>query len=84
VMIAGSRLLETQRCLEGEDIASVDTEMKAIRADEEARLTDDLKDKVALVESQWKEALGKALEGCKDRVEAFLVQRQGWDDSLKE
>ncbi|KAF2204534.1 hypothetical protein GQ43DRAFT_428899 [Delitschia confertaspora ATCC 74209] len=84
VMTAGSRLLETQRCLEGEDLASVDQEMKAIRADEEARLTEDLKDKVALVESQWNEALGKGLEDCKNRVEAFLVQQDGWDDSLKE
>jgi hypothetical protein len=84
VMIAGSRLLETQRCLAGEGLAVVDTEMKAIRADEEARLTDDLKEKVSLVESQWNEALGQRLEECKTRVERFLVQREGWDDSLKE
>lgn len=84
VMTAGSRLLETQRLLEGEDLASVDQEMKAIRADEERRLTDDLKDKVGLVESQWNEALGKGLEGCKGRVEDFLTSQGGWDDSLRE
>ncbi|KAF3006530.1 hypothetical protein E8E13_005528 [Curvularia kusanoi] len=84
VMIAGSRLLETQRLLEGEDMASVDAEMKAIRADEEQRLTDDLKEKVALVESQWDEALGQGLKGCKKQVEEFLTEQGGWDDSLSE
>ncbi|ORY12808.1 hypothetical protein BCR34DRAFT_586894 [Clohesyomyces aquaticus] len=84
VMTAGSRLLETQRILEGDDTGSVEREMRAIREDEEARLTDDLKDKVGLVESQWGEALGQGLEDCKTRVEDFLVDRGGWDDSLKE
>ncbi|KAF2178391.1 hypothetical protein K469DRAFT_643155 [Zopfia rhizophila CBS 207.26] len=84
VMTAGSRHLETQRCLAGEDSLIVGNEMLAIRADEEARLTDDLKEKVGLVESQWGEALGKGLEDCKTRVEAFLVHQGGWDDSLKE
>jgi hypothetical protein len=84
VMTAGSRLLETQRILEGEDLGSVDVEMRAIREDEERRLTDDLKDKVGLVDSQWDEALGKDLKECKTRVEVFLVRAGGWDDSLKE
>ena len=83
-MTAGSRLLETQRSLAGEDATSVDREMRAIRQDEEARLTEDLKEKVALVEGQWGEALGQGLEDCKDRVEAFLEEQGGWDDSLKE
>ncbi|KAF2704612.1 hypothetical protein K504DRAFT_390164 [Pleomassaria siparia CBS 279.74] len=84
VMIAGTRLLETQRILEGEDLANVESEMRAIRADEEARLTYDLKDKVGLVESQWGEALGNGLEDCKTRVETFLVNSGGWDESLKD
>lgn len=84
VMTAGSRLLETQRLLEGEDLASVDLEMKAIRADEEQRLTDDLKEKVGLVESQWNEALGQGLKECKTKVEEFLTEQGGWDDSLSE
>jgi hypothetical protein len=84
VMTAGSRLLETQRLLEGEDLADVSQEMKAIRADEERRLTDDLKEKVGLVESQWNEALGQGLEDCKMRVEDYLTEQGGWDESLKE
>ncbi|RAR16500.1 hypothetical protein DDE83_000065 [Stemphylium lycopersici] len=84
VMTAGSRLLETQRLLEGEDLAGVNQEMKAIRADEERRLTDDLKEKVGLVESQWNEALGLGLEHCKTRVEKHLLEQGGWDDTLRE
>ncbi|USP81729.1 hypothetical protein yc1106_09003 [Curvularia clavata] len=84
VMTAGSRLLETQRLLEGEDLAGVNQEMKAIRADEERRLTDDLKEKVGLVESQWNEALGQGLEDCKRRVEEHLTRQGGWDDTLRE
>jgi hypothetical protein len=84
VMTAGSRLMETQRCLAGEDFAEVNREMRAIRADEEARLTEDLKEKVGLVESQWDEALGGGLGECKNRVRAFLVRQDGWDDSLEE
>ncbi len=84
VMTAGSRLLETQRYLAGEDFATVDGEMKAVRQDEEARLTLDLKEKVGLVEGQWGEALGKGLRECKDRVETFLVENGGWDESLQE
>ncbi|KAJ8111634.1 hypothetical protein OPT61_g5814 [Boeremia exigua] len=84
VMNTGSRLLETQRLQEGEDLASVNAEMKAIRADEEQRLTDDLKDKVALVESQWDQALGRGLKECKTKVVAFLIEQGGWDDSLSE
>ncbi|KAI9664654.1 MAG: hypothetical protein M1821_006100 [Bathelium mastoideum] len=86
VMVAGSRLLELQRCLaEGEDdLESVDREMRAVRQDEEARLTLDLKEKVQLVEGQWKEALGKGLEECKERVERFLLEQGGWDESLKD
>lgn len=84
VMTAGSRLLHTQRLLEGEDEASVDQETKAIRADEERRLTDDLKEKVGLVESQWDEALGQGLKRCKATVEEFLSEQGGWDEGLSE
>lgn len=84
LMIAGLRLLETQRLLEGESLSVVNQEMKAIRTDEERRLTDDLKEKVGLVESQWDEALGQGMEECKRRVKHHLVEQAGWDDTLSE
>lgn len=82
VMTANTKLLGTQRVLEGEDRQSVETEMSMIGRDEEQRLTEDLKDKVNLVEEQWREALGKGIEDCMDRVQVFLLERGGWDESL--
>ncbi|KAK8165070.1 hypothetical protein BKA80DRAFT_218564 [Phyllosticta citrichinensis] len=83
-MTANTRLLCTQRTQEGEDGATVEGEVAAIRGDEEERLTLDLKEKVSTVEGQWSEALGKGLEGCMDRVKEFLDDRGGWDESLQE
>ena len=84
VMFAGCRLLGMQRQLAGEDYGGVNSEMEAVRMHEEKRLTDDLKEKVALVDGQWGEALGKGLGLCKRRVEVFLVEHGGWDDNLQE
>ncbi|KAK7529344.1 hypothetical protein BKA81DRAFT_326230 [Phyllosticta paracitricarpa] len=84
VMMANTRLFCTQRTQEGEDGAAVESEIAAIRVDEEERLTLDLKEKVSTVEGQWSEALGKGLEGCMDRVKGFLEDRGGWDESLQE
>ncbi|KAJ9666624.1 hypothetical protein H2201_003283 [Coniosporium apollinis] len=84
VVAANSKLLETQRLLAGEDYAAVDREMRDVRRDEDARLTDDLKEKVSVVEGLWEEALGGELRGCRERVEAFLVEQGGWDENLQE
>lgn len=84
VMTANTKLLGTQRVLEGEDRQVVDEEMSMISRDEEQRLTEDLKEKVNLVEQQWREALGKGIEDCMDRVQVFLLERGGWDESLQE
>ena len=84
VVVAGSRALEMQGYLAGEEKESVEGEMEAVRADEEARLTVDLKEKVQLVEGQWGEALGKGLGECRESVERFLLEQGGWDESLKE
>jgi hypothetical protein len=84
VMVAGIRLLETQRCGEGENWQEVTNEMGECRSAEEQRLTSELKDKVETVESQWREALGSGLGEAKERVEHFLVQMDGWNPELLE
>ncbi|KAI9767740.1 MAG: hypothetical protein M1840_005421 [Geoglossum simile] len=66
------------RCLElgsgmGESV------VEELRREEEKRLTDDLKEKVRTVEEQWQEALGRALEGAKERVQGVLVREGGWE-----
>lgn len=47
---------------------------------EETRLTEDLKEKVGVIESQWEEALGSELVETRERVREFLLEQGGWDD----
>ncbi|KAK3076695.1 hypothetical protein LTS18_012313, partial [Coniosporium uncinatum] len=84
VMVAGSKVLERQRVMEGEEEEVVRGEMGEVRRGEERELTRDLKEKVRTVESQWKEALGKGLGECMERVEGVLREMDGWDEGLKE
>ncbi|KAI9768883.1 MAG: hypothetical protein M1839_003860 [Geoglossum umbratile] len=66
------------RCLEsGCDMS--ESVVEQLRGEEEKRLTDDLKEKVATVEEQWQEALGRTLEGVKERVKGVLVREGGWE-----
>ncbi|KAI7070944.1 hypothetical protein KC327_g7868 [Hortaea werneckii] len=65
-----------------EALAAVET-MEA-RRDAERNLDQDLKEKVGQVEVQWKEALGDALQACKERVRQSLEMSGGWDDGLDE
>ncbi|KAI9890673.1 MAG: hypothetical protein M1814_003742 [Vezdaea aestivalis] len=80
VTAANCRLMETQRYLAGEDFASVDGEMSAVRKDEERRLTEDLKEKVRMVDNQWKDALGNDLAEVQMRTVDWLMQEGGWED----
>ena len=52
------------------------------RRKQEAVLTSELKQKVAIIEEQWAEALGSALEGVKERVKVWLEERDGWEDMV--
>ncbi|KAK2746549.1 hypothetical protein FQN55_005535 [Onygenales sp. PD_40] len=82
LMKANCNVMEVQRIGSGEPEDSVKEEMKESRDEEERRLTADLKDKVAMVEEQWTEALGKELTGVKARVQQWLVSQGGWDEML--
>jgi hypothetical protein len=84
VMVANVRLLETQRCGEGEAWQDVTKEMEDCKRAEEQRLTVELKDKVETVESQWREALGSGLAEAKERVEHYLAQMDGWNPDFLE
>lgn len=59
---------------------TVDEEMRA----EERRLTDDLKEKVGVVEGLWEEGLGAELRGVRERVRGWLVGTGGWDEDGEE
>lgn len=59
-----------------------DAKMK--RREEEQRLTDDLKDKVKVVEDLWTSALGKEMDEVKSRVKEFLINEDGWEGMERE
>ncbi|KAI0851160.1 hypothetical protein F5Y00DRAFT_16018 [Daldinia vernicosa] len=76
VMSARARVGEA----EGHDPRVIEEE----RAAEQTRLTDDLKEKVRLVQDQWESALGEAMKGVKERVGEWLLSTGGWDESLED
>jgi hypothetical protein len=55
-----------------------------MRQAEERRLTEDLKEKVRLVQDQWKSALGENITLVKERLGEWLLQMGGWDESLED
>ncbi|KAL7621848.1 hypothetical protein AAE478_007348 [Parahypoxylon ruwenzoriense] len=65
---------------EGKDNRAVEEE----RMGEMNRLTDDLKEKVRVVQDQWEGALGEAMKGVKERVGEWLLSTGGWDESLED
>ena len=48
------------------------------------KLTDDLKEKVGVVEGQWEEALGEELMGVRERVREWLLEEGGWNEDEDE
>jgi hypothetical protein len=87
VMRAGLRVVEVDRCAaEGVDERdeALQREMRELGKFEEERLTGELKDRVGVVEGQWRDALGGPLSGCIERVERVLREIGGWDESLSE
>ncbi len=55
-----------------------------VRTEESARLTDDLKEKVRVVQDQWRSALGETIRGVKERTGEWLLETGGWDEGLEE
>ncbi|KAI0816229.1 hypothetical protein GGR55DRAFT_225449 [Xylaria sp. FL0064] len=65
---------------ENRDSRSVEDE----RRSEREQLTDDLKEKVRVVQDQWDGALGDSMRGVKERVGEWLLSTGGWDESLED
>lgn len=80
VMNAGCSALRTQRIVAGEGVDVVERDVREVRAEEEERLTRDLKEKVGTLEGLWAEGLGEEMDGVKGVVREWLVERGGWDD----
>ena len=76
VVMAKAKVMENDG-RDGERVA----EMKG---DEMSRLTDDLKEKVRVVQEQWKDALGEGITSVKERLGEWLLETGGWDESLED
>ena len=53
---------------------------EAEQREEEKKLTEDLKEKVGVVEGQWAEALGSELMEVRERVREWLLEEGGFDE----
>jgi len=83
LMNANCKFMEVQRIKSGEPETTVKGEMEESRGEEEKILTADLKDRVAMVEGQWAEALGSQLDAVKSRVQGRLIREGGWDEMVQ-
>ncbi|ETN37698.1 uncharacterized protein HMPREF1541_07321 [Cyphellophora europaea CBS 101466] len=50
------------------------------RMQQEAILTTELKQKVGIIEEQWADALGNALQEAKEKIQSWLQVMGGWED----
>ena len=57
---------------------------RIMREAEERRLTEDLKEKVRVVQDQWRNALDESIGNVKERIGDWLVSTGGWDENLVE
>ena len=76
------KLQESVRQGSGTATREWDVEMERQR--EDAKLTDDLKEKVGVVEGQWSEALGQEIRSVRERAREWLMERGGWDEEAEE
>lgn len=61
-----------------------DADPRLAKAEREASATAELKQQVSMIEEQWLEALGSALQGKKKQVHVFLESIGGWDESMQD
>ena len=69
------KAMEAERLMEG----GGGEDMTEAIAEEEDRLTVDLKEKVRTVEKQWDESMGQVVEPLKERVREYLQEHGGWE-----
>lgn len=81
---AKARVIETEVDESGAPGVGREGRAERVRAEDAARLTDDLKGKVQVVQDQWNEALGEAIRQVKERVGGWLLETGGWDEQLED
>ncbi|KAJ4393128.1 hypothetical protein N0V93_002335 [Gnomoniopsis smithogilvyi] len=77
VLVARARLMEEEGGTEKDAV-------EGFRQAEGQRLTDELKEKVRVVQEQWRSGLGERVGHVKERVGEWLLETGGWDESLED
>lgn len=80
------KVIEAEVDEDGNPLPNDDRESRARQTKEAAsqKLTEDLKEKVRIVQDQWNESLGEAIKHVKERVGGWLLETGGWDEQLEE
>lgn len=65
-------------------LGSEDPNANERKAQEEEELTQELQQKVSMVEDIWTEALGSRIQGTRERVRHYLEREGGWSDELEQ
>lgn len=82
VLVARARMMEEE---DGQEQSGNSKEqVEAFKREEGQRLTDDLKEKVRIVQEQWRSAFGERVGLVKERVGEWLLETGGWDESLED
>lgn len=84
VVNAKARVIETEIDESGAPVPDREVRAEGVKAEDAKRLTDDLKEKVRVVQDQWKEALGEAIRNVKERLGGWLLETGGWDEQLED
>lgn len=77
VLVARARLME-------EEGGTQKDAAEGFKRNEGQRLTDELKEKVRVVQEQWKSGLGDRVGHVKEHVGEWLLETGGWDESLED
>lgn len=78
VLVARARVMEEEGGRGSQD------GVEGFKRDEGQRLTDELKEKVRVVQEQWRSALGDRIGHVKEWVGEWLLETGGWDESLED
>ncbi|OLN85108.1 hypothetical protein CCHL11_06259 [Colletotrichum chlorophyti] len=70
----------------GREYGAEEREARAqrLRQEEGRMLTDDLQEKVRVVQDQWTSALGENIKNVKQMLGEYLLETGGWDETLEE
>lgn len=82
LLMAECRVAEAGRARDELDGPVSGTDPKELRRERAESATAELKQQVTMIEEQWLDALGNALQSKKRQVRSFLEAVGGWDESI--